>query len=251
DALRMAGIPFVSIGRPRETRGLVYVDADLRAAAALAVDHLVALGHRHIAFLGDELVFGFQYHALVGFRRAHRAYGLPLHRSQILHYDRSRGLRGALETFFGADGPTALVTTTDVEAVTALHVLADQRQHVPGDVSLVTLGDSVLTELAQPPVTAVYFSVADQSRLAVDLLVGMMNGQRPARCGHLIPVHLTARSSTGRLGSARGPENRGGPQSTEGPHDRAARGHLDLADDRAQHMLEKAHHGGPHQHLFL
>src|SRR5205823_5009002 len=107
------------------------------------------------------------------------------------------------------------------------------------------------TERAQPPVTAVYFTVADQSRLAVDLLVGMMNGQRPARCGHLIPVHLTARGSTGRPEPARGPENRGGPRSTEGPHDRAARGHLDLADDRAQHMLEKAHHGGPHQHLFL
>jgi hypothetical protein len=27
----------------------------------------------------------------------------------------------------------------------------------------------------------------------------MMNGQWPARCGHLIPVHLTAHGSTGRF----------------------------------------------------
>ena len=65
----------------------------------------------------------------------------------------------------------------------------------------------MLTELAQPPITAVYFSVADQCRHAVALLVGMMNGQWPARCGHLIPVHLTARSSTGRPEPAHGSEN--------------------------------------------
>jgi DNA-binding LacI/PurR family transcriptional regulator len=51
-------------------------------------------------------------------------------------------------------------------------------------------GDSMLTELAQPLITAVYFSVADQCRHAVELLVGMMNGQRPTLCGHRIPVHL-------------------------------------------------------------
>jgi DNA-binding LacI/PurR family transcriptional regulator len=125
-ALRTAGIPFVSIGRPRKTKGIIYVDADVRTTAAMAVAHLVALGHRHLAFLGDEPVFGFQHHALVGFQRAHRVQGLPLHRSQILHYDQSTGLCGALESLVGHDGPTALVTTTEFEAVTALHALADR-----------------------------------------------------------------------------------------------------------------------------
>jgi hypothetical protein len=65
-------------------------------------------------------------------------------------------------------------------------------------VCTLSTGDSMLTELAQPPITAIYFSVVGQCRGAVELLVGMMNGQRTARCGHLIPVHLTARASTGR-----------------------------------------------------
>jgi DNA-binding LacI/PurR family transcriptional regulator len=146
--LRTDDLPFASIGRPRETRGIVYVDADQRTAATMAVAHLVALGHRHLAFLGHEPVFGFQYHAPHGFGCAHRAHGLPLHRSQILHDVRSTGLRRVLESLVGHDGPTALVTTTDIEAVTALHVLADRGRRVPADVSLVTLGDSMLAVMA-------------------------------------------------------------------------------------------------------
>ena len=43
-------------------------------------------------------------------------------------------------------------------------------------VCTLSAGDSMVTELAQPPITAVYFSVADQCRRTVELLVGMMNG---------------------------------------------------------------------------
>src|SRR5437868_15351008 len=79
-------------------------------------------------------------------------------------------------------------------------------------------GDSMLTALAQPPITGVYFSVADQYRRTVELLVGIMNGQRPARCRHLIPVHVTARGSTGRLEPAHRSQKpaargEGGPQA--------------------------------------
>lgn len=78
---------------------------------------------------------------------------------------------------------------------------------MPADVSLVTLGDSMLTEFARPPITAVSFSVVDQCCRAVELLLGMMSGQQPACCAHLIPVHLTARGSTGRPAPAWGAES--------------------------------------------
>jgi hypothetical protein len=45
----------------------------------------------------------------------------------------------------------------------------------------------------------------------------MMNRQRPARCGHLISVHLTARGSTGRLEPARGSQNQAA-RGEDGPH---------------------------------
>jgi DNA-binding LacI/PurR family transcriptional regulator len=201
--LRAAGMPCVAIGRPADTRGLVCVDTDLDEAGALAARHLFSLGHRRLGFLGAAPVFGYQYHALAGFRRAHRDAGLPLHRSQILGLDQPTGLRGALAPFFASElSLTGLVTTTDVEAVSAMHVLADGGLRVPEDVSIITVGDSVLTQLARPAVTAIDFSVPDVCHLAVDLLLRMLVGHPPRQNTHILPVQLLERGSTGPAGPA-------------------------------------------------
>jgi len=201
--LRATGIPFVVIGRPHDTTGLICVDADLAAAAEVAVRYLADLGHRRIALLtafhDGAPVYGFQNHALAGFERAHRRCGLPPRPDSVLAYDPAHGPRAALRSLLSAstaDSPSALITTTDLEAATALHALAECGRRVPDDVSLVTLGDSVLTELAQPPVTAVRFSVADETRTAVDLLMALLVGEQPPRRAYIIPVELLPRRST-------------------------------------------------------
>jgi len=206
--LRAVGLPFVVIGRPRDTAGLICVDADLAAAADMAVQYLADLGHRRIAlltaFVDGAPVYGFQYHALAGFERAHRRYGLPPRPDYVLAYDPAHGPHAALRSLLAgsaADGPTALITTTDLEAVMALHTLAECGRRVPDDVSLVTLGDSVLTELAQPPVTAVRFSVADETRAAADLLMGLLAGEQPPAHARIIPVELLPRHSTRNVSS--------------------------------------------------
>ncbi len=82
--LRNARLPFVTIGRPADTRGLVCVDADLAEAGALAARHLFDLGHTRLGFLCHTPTFGYQYYALAGFRHAHRIAGLPLQPTQLL-----------------------------------------------------------------------------------------------------------------------------------------------------------------------
>ncbi len=201
-ALRAAGLPFVAIGRPRDAAGLARVDADLVRAATVAVDHLYALGHRRIALLTASMdglpVYGFGYYALVGFRHAHRAHGLPFNHTQVLSYDPADGPGAALPPLVdGANGFTAVITTTDYEAATALHALISQGRCVPGDVSLVTLGDSVLTALAQPPITVVRFSVADETRLAVDMLIELLAGRQPQPLERIVPVEFLPRGSVG------------------------------------------------------
>jgi len=218
--LRATGLPFVLIGRPHDAAGLVCVDADLAAAAGIAVRHLLGLGHRRIALLtafqGGAPVYGFQQHALAGFESAYHRAGLPFGGDQILSYDPAEpacGPHAALRPLLGSlsDSPgggpaeegvagfTALITTTDLEAVVALRALAEQGRRAPDDLSLVTLGDSVLMELAQPPVTAVRFSVADETRAAVDTLMDLLAGEQPSRRELLVPVELLPRRSTRQL----------------------------------------------------
>ncbi len=202
--LRDAGVPFVTIGRPHDTTGLACVDADLEMAAEIAVGHLVNLGHRRIAFLAafrdGAPVYGFQYHALAGFERARRFHNLCVDPDHILAYDPACGPHKALRALLDdPDSPTGLVTTTDVEAAAALRVLAAHGQSVPADLSLVTLGDSMLMELSHPPVTAVRFSVAEETRTAVDLLIELLTGAQPGCRQRIIPVELVRRHSTRRV----------------------------------------------------
>jgi DNA-binding LacI/PurR family transcriptional regulator len=195
--LQASNAPFVAIGRPAEARGLVWVDADLRQAADLAVQHLLERGHQRIAILGGNPIFGYQYQALAGFRQALRQRGLPLHRDQVLRADPPIDWHATLAPFQkSSGGPTALITTSDLEAVTALRVFTEMGVQVPNEVGIVNLGDSVLTQLAQPAITAVCWSVEDTCRHAVARLLEMIAGTTPQPKQLLMPVHMVPRAST-------------------------------------------------------
>lgn len=205
NALRHEGVPFVSIGRPRQTSDIICADADFAAAATIAVHHLAELGHDRIAFLGTcppgVAMLGLQFHALAGFRRAHRTLGLPLHATYLLTHSADGSVQHALRPLLQREiSVTALIASTPIEAIITRHVLAEYGFAVPDDISLVALNDSLLTQLAQPPMTVVRFRPADLTAVAVDLLLGMLNGVEPEQHEHLIPVELVARHSTRRIG---------------------------------------------------
>ncbi len=210
EALRGAGVPFVTIGRPRDGRGVVRVDADALGAGALIARHLFDLGHRHIAFVGDPSSHGFRHRALSGFRRAHREYGLTFRPSRILPCRRPDDVRSALAQLLAADPDvSALVVTTDLLAMAVLRVLADHGRHVPGDMSLVVLGESALTTYTQPSLTAIRLPIAEDCQQAVDLLIDLLNGRRPAHMEHILPVELVICDSTRRIGPALAPREVG------------------------------------------
>src|SRR5688572_19187674 len=54
EALRNMDTPCTLIGRTRDVTGLYYVDVDIAASMRMAMDHLIALGHRHIAFVNGN-----------------------------------------------------------------------------------------------------------------------------------------------------------------------------------------------------
>jgi DNA-binding LacI/PurR family transcriptional regulator len=196
-ALKSGGLPFVAMGRSANNRQIVCVDTDLGAAADLAVRHLLDAGHRRIAFLGDNPVYGYQHYALAGFKRAHQSQGLSLRREDLLPYDHATDIGTALQPFLDRDrGPTALLTTADLDAVTALHFFSDHDLKVPDDVAIVTLGDSDLTQLARPAITTVFYSIEDYCRRSVEVLVDLIEGKKPPRQPELLPVTLIPRGSS-------------------------------------------------------
>ncbi|NLV59705.1 MAG: LacI family transcriptional regulator [Clostridiales bacterium] len=90
----------------------------------------------------------------------------------------------------------ALFCTTDWLAMGALAALKHAGINVPDQVKVVGYDDISIAEHAALPITTIHQDVDEMSRLAVDELVRMMNGEPCLRDHWIVPVSLVRRSTT-------------------------------------------------------
>lgn len=173
EELRQAAAPVVVVGRP--TRGLEVdtVRAHSRKGAADAVRHLAASGRSRIA-----LVNGPQHTAPGGSRRLGyfdglRACGLERDPDLVEVADDFMIAPGreATRRLLERTGPDAILCANDLLAVGCLTALREKGLDVPGDVALVGMDNSPLTEMTWPALTSVDLGSAERARLAAELLL--------------------------------------------------------------------------------
>ncbi len=192
---RAAGVALVFVDRPGS-----FIDADTALAdnaggAQAGVSHLIAGGHRRIAFLGDRPELYTAAERLRGYRRALSAAGLALDEDLIRHtlpraadaYERTR------ELVRSSARPTALFTSQNlitIQAVQALHDLGLQRA-----IALVGFDDIALAGVVEPGLTVISQNAAGLGREAAELLFARLDGDAgPSRRVVLSPT-LIARGS--------------------------------------------------------
>jgi DNA-binding LacI/PurR family transcriptional regulator len=200
DVLRDHGFPFVMIGRRAENSGLSYVDLDIDDAIGIAIDHLVELGHRSIAFLTfdptiHEHRYAFMTWALEGYERACGRHGLkPL---ACLGGLTVTEMTAVAERML-ADHPemTAFVAPQEQSAIGVLRAAENRGLRVPNDLSVVAMLGEMSAELATPPLTTVRFPADELGNAAARMLVDMLVGGREAGEQLLIKTQLDVRGST-------------------------------------------------------
>ncbi len=123
--------------------------------ARVAVEHLLGLGHRRIAFVEGLAGTPSSLKRLAGFRSAFEQAGLPLDPGLIMAGDYTQaGGRRAVETLFDRDDPpTAVFCANDLSALGVLQVAQLRGLRVPRDVSVVGFDDIDEAALATPPLT--------------------------------------------------------------------------------------------------
>lgn len=128
------GFPFVSIGRRDDAGGPVpYVGADYRPAVSELVARAVALGHRRLAYLGPGAGAESPADRFRGYADALVAAGVA---GRHVDTDALAALPELL-----ADGVTAFLVEEPADGAAIIERLASLGRSVPGDVSVVALGD--------------------------------------------------------------------------------------------------------------
>ena len=144
--------PVVTIDRA--VPGFDSITVDDHAAAALAVEHLVAAGHRRIGFIGYDPVFQTARRRLRGYTDVLRRHELPVDvalRPEVALA--SDSARAALDAVLGLpDPPTALFLANARHATSAVAELHDLDRT---DLAVVSFGDFTLADAVRPAISCV------------------------------------------------------------------------------------------------
>ncbi|HTW10272.1 MAG TPA: diguanylate cyclase [Acidimicrobiales bacterium] len=198
-ALRDAGKPVVSLGNEGPDFPCPVVLADNKAGTQEAIEHLLAHGHRRIAFVGHLAEFDI--------RERYQAYQATL---------RANGITPGPELFFPAENnlehgavpaaqallaaglpSTALFAATDLNAVGVIKVLAGAGLELPRDQAVIGFDDDPNSSLVSPALSTVSFSPADLGELAAQLLLEELSGAAVPPRGHTVPTRFVTRESCG------------------------------------------------------
>lgn len=185
---RIANIVCVEWQHP----GLPSVTFDRKEAARTATAHLVSLGHRAIAYIGesDQRTTGFQ-QAMV---EAGHAPGTLLLAGAA---DMKGGYASAGELLSRHPEVTAVVAGSDEVAIGILRWLDDQRIPVPQAVALVSIDNIEMAEFTSPPLTTIHVEKTGMGRLAVQRLLQFEADPESIASTTLLPSRLILRRSCG------------------------------------------------------
>jgi LacI family repressor for deo operon, udp, cdd, tsx, nupC, and nupG len=193
-ALDALGVPLVAICETIQGGGIPQVEVQNREAARDAVRHLVALGHRRIAYLGGPAGNILQAERLAGFQTGLAEAGLRPAALYDGDFSFAAGQRAAA-TFLAGDRPTALFAANDEMAIGFLKTLHENSVRVPDDVSLIGFDGIAFADFVDPTLTTFRQPRRELGRIGADLLLRALAGD--AAVSHVrLPVELLVRAST-------------------------------------------------------
>lgn len=197
---RRIALPTVFIGVPDDHEGVHCVDLDFEAAAALAVDRLVAVGHRSIGLVGHpELSYeksNFPPRVRRGFE--HRAAELGVDAAVELPATdgpQGSGVRAATRALLERGVTALLLHCDDAAHAVVLDELGKLGLTVPGDVSLISVGATFDTTVFHPPLDSVPLVPQASCDVAVDLARRLVDGDEVAPAVHLVEPGYQRRGS--------------------------------------------------------
>ncbi|MEO3810808.1 substrate-binding domain-containing protein [Sphaerisporangium sp. B11E5] len=193
-------VPVVAIDPIDTTESrVVSIGSTNWAGGRSATEHLIKLGHRRIAWIGGppgSAPSGERFH---GYQAALDSAGITPDRTLIRHeaFSVEAGLRHARDILTLDERPTAIVAGNDEIAVGALAAAKELHIAVPGELSVTGFDDTPQTQWTAPRLTSVRQPLVGMGRMAVETVLGMVDGVQPASRHLQLATTLSVRDSTG------------------------------------------------------
>ena len=194
-----SSMPTVFIDSMGQGSHATYVKSDNTDGARQATEHLLALGHRQIAFMTGSIHDLSGLERLLGCQQALAQAGVAPDPGLVRQsgwnvneaYEAAKVLLAECRDF------TAILAGSDFMAIGILRALTEQGLRVPEDVSLVGFDDIEFCQYTTPPLTTVRQDREAMGRGAVQRLVAMVEDKEEIS-PLIVPTQLVVRQSTGQ-----------------------------------------------------
>lgn len=196
--LSECGIPVMFVDALVSSATSSHVHSDNVTGGRVALQHLIELGHSHIAYVDEAS-------SAVIFEHRKSAFTESALKGDIIGYEFAPSLPIWEESFPLAvrayeSGATAVLAATDMQALAMIEGLRQRNLSVPRDMSIVGFDDIELSSYSSPPLTTIRQHCYDMGRLAVCELIKMCSSNSCTSSmrleAHTLPVELRVREST-------------------------------------------------------
>lgn len=200
-----AGLPTVALLARKVPDNIGYIAVDNVAGIQLIIEHLAEIGHKRIAFIGDNHKSD-SIERLIGYRTGLKKVGLPCDPALVVSNDSiSRNWSGvnmsdyekAVDKFVTmANPPTAIVTTNDGWAEWMIIHLRSRGIRVPEDIAVTGFDDQPRAEYSTGGITTIKQDFLQIGELGMDRLAALIRGESVENCRISLQPELIIRAST-------------------------------------------------------
>ena len=199
--LSSAAIPVVVIdAHAPSVEGLPHVVGDDIVGGDAATGHLLGLGHRRIAFIGDEFEnpFGFtsSRHRFIGYEQALQRAGFTVRPDLVAlgAHSRYEARHLAARLLAADDRPSAIFTASDTQALGVISAAHEAGLRVPEDLSVVGYDDIEVAEYLG--LTTVRQHLFESGRLGAELLLSEVRSRSGTPPSILLLPQVVVRGTT-------------------------------------------------------
>ena len=191
-------VPVGVIGKSLPDIPCQFFEQDSSASISTAIQYLISLGHRHIAFIGGEPGIHTTEDRLDAYRKTLTDNDIPIEEDLIAlsDYYVKDGFRAIQQLMNKGVHFTAALAMNDNVAIGAIRALADWHKRVPEDIALISCDQFSLADYLSPRLTSINRHNEQFGRLVIDCLLCAIRKQ-PIPQFHPITPELIIRESSG------------------------------------------------------
>lgn len=197
----MDRFPVVFLDRNAEGLDVDSVESDSYNGACQAVQHLIELGHREIAFVSGSSATSTGSRRQRGYIDTLAGHGITPPPEYIVPGDFTleAGRFAGLTLLNGSRRPTAIFVSSDIEAIGVMMAAESLRLSIPRDLSVVGFDNTLLSTVTRPALSTVSQPKYDMGQQAVKLLIERLQKKRQKVKHVVLPTRLEVRGTTAKV----------------------------------------------------